>query len=418
MPAKPEPLIRLLGTPTFAHALTISILGAAVLAPAIRAFIGWPGMLALLTGLVALAIVSLTQREEPVNWPTALPFSLLTFLGLAVLSLFWSQYQWATAGGLAYLATFTVLGVYIALARDAIQVVRAFGDVLRVVLAASLVLEVFSGVLIDMPIPFLGIEGRLSQLGPIQGLLHSSNQLGMVTVIALVTFIVEARTRSVRTGLAIASMVLGTITLLLTRAPVVYGTALVALIGIAALYAVRRAPVAMRNTLQYVILGIGAISTVVLWVFRGPIIVAFDAADVLAYRLGVWQQAMALLDLYPVQGWGWIGTWRPEITPFSTVLATGGVPTSARSAWVDVWFQLGLIGFAVFVGFIGLAFVRAWLLAGRKRSVIYTWPAIVLGSLIVFSFAESSILIEFGWLTAVVCAVKVGQELSWRKAFE
>jgi hypothetical protein len=94
------------------------------------------------------------------------------------------------------------------------------------------------------------------------------------------------------------------------------------------------------------------------------------------------------------------------------------IPTSARSAWVDVWFQLGLLGFALFVAIVGLALVRSWLLAGRRRSVIFTWPAAVLVALIAFSFAESSLLIEFGWMTFVICAVKAGQEISWRKVFE
>ena len=37
-------------------------------------------------------------------------------------------------------------------------------------------------------------------------------------------------------------------------------------------------------------------------------------------------------------------------------------------------------------------------------------------ALILVSFAESSILVEFGWLVFVICSVKASQELSWRKA--
>jgi len=66
---------------------------------------------------------------------------------------------------------------------------------------------------------------------------------------------------------------------------------------------------------------------------------------------------------------------------------------------------------------VGLAFIRSWLLASRQRSFVYAWPALVLLVLLVTGLAESSLLVEFGWLTFVVCAVKASRELSWRKAF-
>src|SRR5690606_12570061 len=82
-----------------------------------------------------------------------------------------------------------------------------------------------------------------------------------------------------------------------------------------------------------------------------------------------------------------------------------------------VWLQLGLAGLAVFVILVSLAFVRSWLLAVSRRSLVFVWPALVLLALITASFAESSILVEFGWLTLVVCIVKASRELSWRQAF-
>jgi hypothetical protein len=48
--------------------------------------------------------------------------------------------------------------------------------------------------------------------------------------------------------------------------------------------------------------------------------------------------------------------------------------------------------------------------------VIYAWPALVLIALLLVSLAESSILVEFGWLTFVVCCVTASRELSWRSA--
>jgi len=69
------------------------------------------------------------------------------------------------------------------------------------------------------------------------------------------------------------------------------------------------------------------------------------------------------------------------------------------------------------VGLAGLAFVRSWLLASRRRSFVFTWPALILVTLVTTALAESTILIELGWLTLVVCTVKAAEQLSWRQAF-
>jgi O-antigen ligase len=105
------------------------------------------------------------------------------------------------------------------------------------------------------------------------------------------------------------------------------------------------------------------------------------------------------------------------VAPYLALTVNGNRPaSSALNAFLDVWFQLGIIGLVIFVGMLGLAFTRAWRLAGRRRCVIYAWPALVLIALLLVSLAESSILVEFGWLTFVVCCVTASRELSWRSA--
>jgi hypothetical protein len=79
-----------------------------------------------------------------------------------------------------------------------------------------------------------------------------------------------------------------------------------------------------------------------------------------------------------------------------------------------VYFQLGLIGFLAFLALVGLAFVRSWLLASHKRSLVYVWAPLILVTLLATSAAESTILFEFGWLLLVICSVKAAQSLSWR----
>jgi len=406
-------------SPALTKAVATASIGTAVFSFALHQLVGWPGLFAIVSGLVVVAILSLLSQWREIGWSGLLPISLLAFVGWAGVSFFWSQYHWATVGGLAYLLAFTILGIYVALARDTIQVVRAFGDVLRFGLGVSLALEIFSGLLIDAPIRVLGITGQIAYLGPIQGLFDTRDQLGLVCVIALITFGTELRTKSVTRGVGIASIFLGAIMLLLTRAPLALGAMLVVAAAAAALYGLRRTSDQSRRYWQIGVLLLAAAVAVVGWIYRSPIVTTFNAGGDLTYRLAVWHSVWDLTQARILQGWGWVGAWPTTSTPFNLITGPSvRVPASALNAYLDVWFQLGLVGFAIFIGFLGLAFTRSWFLASRRRSVVFAWPALVLVALIIDALAESAILVEFGWMTLVVCSVKASRELSWRTAFE
>lgn len=412
-------LLTFLGSARLASALSTTAISLGVFAWSLHRMIGWAGLIGVLAALIALCAGSLFARRASIDWTGLVPISLLIFVGWAAASVFWSQYQWATVGGVAYLVAFTALGLYVALVRDTIQIIRSFGDVLRLLLVASLVLEVFSGLLIDAPIRFLGIAGNLDHGGPISGLLGNRNELGLLTVIAGISFAIEWRTRSVPAPLAAGSIAVAVIALALTKSPIAWGTAVVAALAMLVLYGIRRLPAARRRVWQFVALGAAAAGALIVWALRSPIVDALNAGGELNFRLRLWQQIWSIVPLHSVEGWGWVGQWNTNIPPYSLLGPNPDRPsTSAVNAYLDVWLQLGIIGVAAFVLLLGLAFTRSWLLAVRQRSVIFAWPAVVLAALVTVSVAESSILFEFGWLTFVVCCVKASQSLSWRTAFQ
>jgi O-antigen ligase len=422
--AQPAPLSgfelakAMLGSPRLTAALTTTMVGTAVFAFALHHLIGWAGYIAILGGLGVLAILSLAAQWREIGWSGLLPISLLGLVGWAGVSILWSQYHWASLAGISYLVVFTVLGIYVALARDTIQIVRTFGNVLRFALALSLAVEILSGLLIDTPIRFLGVTGRIGELGPITGLLNTTDQLGLISVVALITFATEMRTKSIQRGVAVGSLILGAVCLLLSRAPLAIGAALVVGAAAAVLYGLRRASDSSRRFWQLGVLVLVSAVAIASWIFRHAIVTTFNATGALTYRLNVWQAVWAFTQSRFLQGWGWVGAWPEDTFPFTTFTAGGHFAGSALNAYLDVWFQLGLVGFAIFLGFLGLAFVRSWLLASRRRSVVFAWPTLVLVALMISALAESSILLEFGWLTLVLCCVKASRELSWRTAFE
>ncbi len=402
----------------FSRALSLCIVGSAFLTTAIRDVIGWPGVLGVLGALVVLAAGSFAAHWRVVEWQGLLPISLIVFMAWCAVSIVWSTYQWATLAAVLYQWVFAFFAIYLALVRDAIQIVRVVGDVLRVLLAASLALEVFSGLLIDAPIKFLGIAGNLAQGGPISGLFGSRNQLGLVALIAAVTFVVEWRTRSVTTAMALFSVVLAVLCLAFTSSPVIAIVLVIVLIATAVLFGVRH----IRNerwkfSVQVAFAALALALAVLAFIFRAPIIELLHGRDVLNVRYDVWIQMWHLIPVQPLLGWGWIGFWRGTLPPYSLINVLTGAPhANGLNAFLDVWLQVGLVGFLLFLLLLGLAMGRSWLLGSNKRSVIYAWPPLILIALLCTSMAESTILTESGWMLLVICTVKASQGMSWRQA--
>ena len=411
-------IVAFLTSARFLTALATATVGAAAYSFLLHQTIGWAGQFGVLGALLVLWVIILIVKRGEIEWSGLLPISLMVFVAWAAASVLWSNYQWATLGSVAYLIVFTVLGVAVSLLRDTIQIVRAFGDVLRFALLSSIVLEILSGLLLDVPIRFLAITGDLNHFGPIQGILGSRNQLGIVAIIAIVTFATELRTRSVSRGLGAASLALAVLCLLLSQSPIAMaGTAIVA-VATAALYGLRRVAPERQRFWQWGLVASSVVAIVLAWLFRSGIIQFMDATKELNYRLNLWRRILDLISGHSLEGWGWVGAWRGELVPYiSFQHFPGGTPETAANAFIDTWLQLGVIGLSALLVLVVLAFVRSWLLASTRRSIVFAWPALVLLTLVATAFAESSLLTEFGWLTLVVCTVKASRELSWRQAF-
>jgi hypothetical protein len=371
-------------------------------------------LIGVLGTIAVLAALSFIAQRKLIEWHGLLPISALLFVGWCALSIIWSDYQWATIGGVFYQLLFAFLAVYIALVRDAIQIVRVVGDALRVLLTVSLALEVLSGLLLDLPIRFLGIAGNIAAGGPIQGLFGTRNQLSIVALIAFVTFLVELRTRSVRPTLAAFSITLPrSASCWRTRpssppcrwwsgSPRSRSTC-----------CARSRPTADARA-------VGA---------RGrdhrdpghglhlphPVIDLLNARADFQVRYKLWIQIWELIPINQIAGWGWVGAWPTDLYPFNAIQdATGTYHPDGLNAYLDVYLQVGFIGLLIFVALIALAFGRSWLLASNRRSVVYAWAPLVLVALLVTSVFESSILIESGWMLMVICTVKASQGMSWR----
>lgn len=409
----------LLSSADLARAYTLTVFGAVFASFAIERIAGRVTYVSIVAGLCVLGAAILVARRREISLLRLVPTTVVLFLGWALASVFWSRdpgtslASWVTTLAVAFLA------VVIGHVRDTLQTVRALGDVLRTLLAVSLGVEVLSGVLLDIPFPFLGVQGNLAELGPVQGIFGTRNMLGFVAVLALITFLIEYRTQSVRTGLSLASVLLAGGLAAFSDSPTVLVLAVGVGLAVAALALVRHTRPEHRGALQ---LGLGAV--VVIGVIAGyfarhPIIAWLGAGTDFAMRVDLWNVMVDWVRFEPVQGWGWYGAWGTGEYPFVYInYILDASHATGLNAYFDVLLQLGWVGLSLFVALAAIALVRAWLAASERRSVVYAWTPLILITLLIDSMFESFTLVGIGWLMLVLCAVRAGQSRSWRERID
>jgi len=402
-----------------AAAFATTAIGALFSTHLIRQLMGDAGYGAVITGLCVIGAAIFVARRREVRVFEIMPTTLLLLLVWLLLTVFWSRSMTATIGGWMQLAAPTFLAVVVAQFRDTLQTLRATADVLRVLLTASLAIEILSGILLDLPVPFLGIAGNLAAGGPIQGLFGTRTTLGVVTMIALITFLVEWRTKSVAPGLSVYSVTLAALLALFTASPIVLGMAVVSGLAVGVLVIVRRTRAERRTLLQWSIASALAIGAMLVYAFRRPLVYWLNAEPDFLTRSRLWNEVLDMSALRPVQGWGWIGTWPEHLMPYTFIrFATGEEHGSALNAWMDVLLQAGAVGVVLFVGFAGLALARSWVTASERRSTLYTWPPLVIMVLLADSVVTSSLLGGFGWFLLVLSATRASLVRGWRTGLD
>lgn len=408
--------VGVLASAALARAFTIAVLGAVFSAFAIERIAGRVTYVSIVVGLCVIGLGMLVARRREISLVRLVPTTVVLFAAWTLVSVFWSQDRSGSLASWASTAALAFLAVTIGHVRDTLQTVRALADVMRVLLSLSLGVEILAGILLDMPIRFLGIQGNLAQLGPVQGIFGTRNLLGFVAVIALITFLIEYRTQSVRLGVSVFSVVLAGALAALSDSPTVLVLAVAVGLAVAALALVRHARPEGRSALQWTLGGIVVAGLAIGYAARHPIIAFLGAGSDFSMRVDLWNTMVDFLRSKPVQGWGWFGPWNPEEFPFSAInysLRTSHA--TGLNAYFDVLLQLGWVGLLLFTAMCGIALVRSWLDASERRSVIYAWTPLVLVALLVDSMFESFTLFGFGWLLLVLCAVRAGQSRSWRE---
>ncbi len=414
----------------------VTVLFLLLVGDGVRYTIGWWGFTALALVLAAIAVVILVRRRR--DWRfNDLPYPMLAFLALAVVSVAWSFYPaWTALGATSTILT-VVAGVTVVVLSSWAQIVRDLGLALRSILIASVVFELVVAWIVRGPVlplfPQPGVDyanlpdpvppmfywsrNVLFDDGKIQGIMGNSVLLGFVAVLAIIVFAVQLIDGTVRRVAGIGWLALAVAILALTRS----ATALLALAAVVAVAAVvllvRRTPagrprVIVGAVLAAVVLAGGAIAFAV----REPILAVLGKSPDFTNRTEIWDAVAALAATRPAAGWGWVSYWVPGVEPFDDLAFNNGVrQLHAHSAWLDVWFQLGVLGLIAFGAWVLSTLVRSWNMAVDRPvrldaspthyTAMALAPLLILVALLAQSLAESRLLVESGLALLVIISV-------------
>ena len=418
LPARPARTAPARGATTFATLAFLVLFGGDVL----RNGTGWWGWGATCVAMVVAAVVLVVRHPPRVR---TLPRLLVLFLVFAVASIAWSQYPAGSAIGIVLTLMTSVGALAITVVAPWPAIVAALGRALRIHVVASLLFEVVVGLFVRQPVcpVYLDCTGRpaawfwsrdvLFEGGRIQGLQGNSNILAIIALLALIVTAVQAADRSITRGSTVVGLAAALLALALTRSATVAVVAVAVGLVLLLVLATRRREPGRRAPVFGAAAFVVVVGVAVAVFARGPLLAVLGKSGDLTGRTDIWSAVYDLGVQHPVVGWGWVSYWFPFVEPFTDLAERNGVVyLQAHDAYLDVWFQLGWIGLALFgLTIVGVVLRSWWWAVDRRmlsREVAAPWsaldllPLLLVTALLVHGVTESRLIVEWGWATFVV----------------
>ena len=388
---------------------------------AVRYSMGWWGWGAVLVTLFGFTLYYFFTGE-PKRILKQIPWPLIALLVLMPISIIYSNYQMFSAiASFAQYAT-SLFALFLAAAFSWRHLLRIFSNVVRVILAASLLFEFVAAAIVRGPIApiFKNYEGdtppasayywtraHLFDGDRIQGIVGNSNILAFIAMIGLVVFAIDYAVSATPKWLSASSLALAAAMLLLSKsAGVAFAVAAIAVAATVALIVEGKDRDLRHRIYRWVWACAGVVSIVVL-INRAEVFTFFGKTPDMTGRSTIWKLVLGLIAERPIQGWGWISHWMPGVEPFEGLVVINKVPYyQAHNAYLDMWLQLGALGLLLLLILVAMTFVKLWRLGVRHTNPLYLWPMLVFFGLLAQNLTESRMLLEIGWVLLVLMAVK------------
>lgn len=386
---------------------------------AVRYSIGWAGW-GVVVGVGAVVALVALIAGRPGKTLLRVPVPLALLLVLMVLSLIWSQYRDFTAIGVVAQLGTTIFALFLANQFGWRQLLNVFANVLRFVLAASLLFEfvaaifgpikpIFPNYEGDEPpsASYLWSQGNLFDGDRIQGIMGNANLLAFTAVLGIMVFLVEYIVTHRKRNIPLASLILAVLLAALAKsAGMTLAIALIAFAALIAIFSEGRDRATRHKIYGYGIWALGSLAVLGL-IYRVELFDLLGRSPDASGRFYIWGEVLNLIWEKPLEGWGWISYWVPGVEPFEGLIVINNVPMyQAHNAYLDIWLQLGIVGLALLIWLMASGFNRLWAVAVRHTNPLYLFP--LFGFLVIAaqSLTESRLLIEISWVLLVLLTTK------------
>ncbi|MEV8359004.1 O-antigen ligase family protein [Microbacterium sp. NPDC076895] len=378
-----------------------------------------------------VAVVAARVIRAP-RW-RALPWTALTFAGWAGASLAWSRWPETSALTWTLLAATTLVAIALAAMLTWRQLVSALAWALAAVMALSVVFEAWAALVVGGPV---GIEfaaadadtarsdiwtsGQLFTGGRLDGIVGNANLLAMLALLAVVVLSIRLAIEERRRGLFGVTLAVSAYLLVRTESATAFIATIALTVALLILLAARMARTTRGRVRVYLAAAaVIAMTASLAWLMRRGILSFLGRDGDLTDRTEIWDLVFSRGAAQPVVGNGFATPWIPWDPAFADwiVMPRGLHIIQAHSVWVDVWFQLGVVGVGLLAGMYALFVWRTWVFAVRQHrwqrrddrvtATVSLLPVAVGVIVVIQGVTESSPLLLWGWMLTVLFLAKL-----------
>lgn len=376
-------------------------------------------------GIICLITVTLTLYTFRQAWHKQkhTPILLILFLIITGMTTLWSATPWLTTLANLILFATTLTSIIIAKQHTLQKIFLHLHAALIITIAGGLLFELIISIIIQGPayplhLEFVHLAGvnetagvvqwsnnNLFTGGPIQGFIGNRNLYGFTALLLCITAVINRLEKTITTTNAAVSLCIAVAVQLLTiSATVTIGFFAAGILLLAGLL-LRVTPVMLQ---RYIAAGLGIAATVTAVFalkYSDQLFAFFDREPNLTNRTLIWEQVIQLALQRP-EGWGWVSYWPVWTEPYKNIIQLDGVPVShAHNAYLDVWFQAGIIGVAALIAITLQLLASNWRVlehSTTKSSYLPLGLFLIASILILQALTESRLLLEGNWALLVI----------------
>ena len=340
-----------------------------------------------------------------------MPIELALLLVLMIASSTWSAYPLQTVSGFSIQIGVTLIALFFAATFTWRQILIIFANTIRGIVFGMLTIGIVSSIL---PVARLSLEQSsvLLDFGLLRLMLGnpnlvSNNFVAAIALIGVITFAIEAAIKKKTRVLSLLSLVASVALIFVAKsAGMVFASIAVVLAATVSLAAEGKDK-PTRHRYYRIAWSIAGVGVFLVLAFRKQVFEFLGKSPDMTHRLDIWKSVAELIELRPLEGWGFTGVWVPGVSPYEgLVIINGESYYQAHNAYLDVWLQLGAVGLILFVILLTRVFVKTWRLGVHHSNALYLWPLLLLVTQLVRGITESRLLIQSAMMMLILFAVK------------